>query len=376
MIGYDTTNATRPAAGTHRRPSRHADRLRRRAARMVGPALVLLMTVTAIAVPAQAATSTVAAGTTWSQLMRRKFTLDANVAALTALLPGLKATAATRNADLAQAQKTQTAAGKALSEATTADSDADAAYAAARVAAATARRALTAALQRRPRNNSQVARAKRALAAANATARTLAQEADRAASAVEVAQADYATSTDQATAAATAQQSAIAALNDAQLRVTTLPQSGAALAAQASAISGQVVDETRADFTMAQTAQVYGVTVNKIVAYTFKKMIDDAAAAGIVLSGGGFRTRQQQIALRTANGCPDIWTAPASSCRVPTAIPGRSLHELGLAIDLTSNKAIIGSRKSPAFTWLAANAGRYGFVNLPSEPWHWSITGG
>jgi D-alanyl-D-alanine carboxypeptidase len=61
---------------------------------------------------------------------------------------------------------------------------------------------------------------------------------------------------------------------------------------------------------------------------------------------------------------------------VPTAIPGRSLHELGLAIDLTSGRKSINDRRSAAFKWLVANAGKYGFVNLPSEPWHWSITGG
>jgi hypothetical protein len=26
--------------------------------------------------------------------------------------------------------------------------------------------------------------------------------------------------------------------------------------------------------------------------------------------------------------------------------------------------------------WLVAKAGKCGFVNLPSEAWHWSITGG
>ena len=25
--------------------------------------------------------------------------------------------------------------------------------------------------------------------------------------------------------------------------------------------------------------------------------------------------------------------------------------------------------------WLDANAGRFGLVNLPSEPWHWSVNG-
>ena len=127
---------------------------------------------------------------------------------------------------------------------------------------------------------------------------------------------------------------------------------------------------------MANTTRVYGVTVNRVVAYSFQRMIDDAAKAGIKLSGGGFRTRAEQIRLRTANGCPDVYTSPASSCRVPTAIPGRSLHELGLAVDMICGSTSVNTRKSPAFKWMAANAGNYGFVNLPSEPWHWSITGG
>jgi D-alanyl-D-alanine carboxypeptidase len=42
---------------------------------------------------------------------------------------------------------------------------------------------------------------------------------------------------------------------------------------------------------------------------------------------------------------------------------------------MTSGSRTINDRKSPAFKWLAAYAARYGFVNLPSEPWHWSITG-
>ena len=30
---------------------------------------------------------------------------------------------------------------------------------------------------------------------------------------------------------------------------------------------------------------------------------------------------------------------------------------------------------SPCYQWLAANASHYGLFNLPSEPWHWSVTG-
>jgi D-alanyl-D-alanine carboxypeptidase len=115
--------------------------------------------------------------------------------------------------------------------------------------------------------------------------------------------------------------------------------------------------------------------VHKNVAFAFRRMLADAKADGIALSGGGFRTKQRQIELRKINGCPNVWTAPASSCRVPTAIPGRSLHELGLAVDVSSGGRTIAA-DSAAFRWLVANARRYGFVNLPSEAWHWSITGG
>jgi D-alanyl-D-alanine carboxypeptidase len=51
------------------------------------------------------------------------------------------------------------------------------------------------------------------------------------------------------------------------------------------------------------------------------------------------------------------------------------MHEQGLAIDFSADGGFIESRSDPAFRWLAANAGRFGFANLPSEPWHWSTTG-
>ena len=51
------------------------------------------------------------------------------------------------------------------------------------------------------------------------------------------------------------------------------------------------------------------------------------------------------------------------------------MHERGLAIDFTYQGRIINSRSSPAFQWMKANAAGYGFYNLPSEPWHWSVNG-
>ena len=71
-----------------------------------------------------------------------------------------------------------------------------------------------------------------------------------------------------------------------------------------------------------------------------------------------------------------IWEMPASRCRPPTARPGLSQHEVGLAIDFTLNGRVLRTRDSDVFRALAEIAPQFGFYNLPSEPWHWSTTGG
>jgi D-alanyl-D-alanine carboxypeptidase len=348
----------------------------RRAARITGAALAaVVLAVAMAAVPARAAAPAVNAGAVWSQLMYRKLNLDAEAARYAALLPSLRVTATTRTSALAQAQQTRQAATTTLANAGIADRNARSSYATARAAAKAAKTAVTAAQRRRPRDNGQVIAARRALLIATTTVQARAATIKQTAAALRSARIAYATATSRVATATSAYQSATYAVGDTQLKLTSLPKVASALAAQASALTGQVVTQTRGNFTIVQTTRASGVTVNKIIAYSFQRMIDDAAKAGIQISGGGFRTKQQQIVLRTTNGCPDVWTAPASSCKVPTAIPGRSLHEIGLAIDLTSGRRTINDRNSAAFKWLAANAGRYGFVNLPSEPWHWSITG-
>lgn len=123
---------------------------------------------------------------------------------------------------------------------------------------------------------------------------------------------------------------------------------------------------------------VRGITVAASIADQLEALLAAAVADGITLGGSGYRDINQQIALRRQN-CGTtpyaIYEMPASLCSPPTAIPGTSMHERGLAVDFTWNGRAIMSRDSPAFQWLAANAGRFGFLNLPSEPWHWSVTG-
>ena len=99
---------------------------------------------------------------------------------------------------------------------------------------------------------------------------------------------------------------------------------------------------------------------------------------GFNLGGWGYRTAQEQINLRRAHcgtSYEDIWEKPSSRCRPPTARPGRSNHERGLAIDLTNNGRLITSRNSSVFQALQRLAPSFGLKNLPSEPWHWSVDG-
>lgn len=123
---------------------------------------------------------------------------------------------------------------------------------------------------------------------------------------------------------------------------------------------------------------VGGIVVNASIASQLRALLAAADAAGLRLGGGGYRDPAEQIALRRAH-CGSsyyaIYQMSAAQCSPPTARPGTSMHEQGLALDLTSSGSLIQSRSDPAFQWLAANAGRFGFRNLPSEPWHWSING-
>jgi septal ring factor EnvC (AmiA/AmiB activator) len=127
---------------------------------------------------------------------------------------------------------------------------------------------------------------------------------------------------------------------------------------------------------------VQGITVAASLAPQLEALLNAARAEGIVLGGSGYRSPEITARLRAINGCPDIYTSPASSCRVPTARPGSSEHEKGLAVDFTYRGQTLcfpspASRchGNPAFDWLTANAHRYGLRNLPSEAWHWSTTG-
>lgn len=125
----------------------------------------------------------------------------------------------------------------------------------------------------------------------------------------------------------------------------------------------------------ATTSNGGGIIMRKDLVPKVEAMVDAATKAGVALTGTGWRDTNKQIELRKKH-CGtsefDIYKKSPSACRPPTARPGSSNHERGTAIDFKN----CSSRSTSCFKWLAQNAATYGFYNLPSEPWHWSVDGG
>jgi LAS superfamily LD-carboxypeptidase LdcB len=123
---------------------------------------------------------------------------------------------------------------------------------------------------------------------------------------------------------------------------------------------------------------VRGITVATQIADNLERMLEAADRDGMRFGGSGYRSPDGQVAARRRN-CGssqyDIYEKPSGRCHPPTAKPGQSMHEQGLAIDFTYNGSVINSHSNAGYKWLRANASRYGFYNLPSEAWHWSVNG-
>jgi hypothetical protein len=116
------------------------------------------------------------------------------------------------------------------------------------------------------------------------------------------------------------------------------------------------------------------ITVASSIASNLQSLLDHAARDGLGLCGWGYRDSQRQIELRRAHCGTShyaIYEAPASSCSPPTARPGQSMHERGLAVDFEN----CSTRSTTCYQWLNRHASSYGLYNLPSEPWHWSTNG-
>jgi D-alanyl-D-alanine carboxypeptidase len=122
-------------------------------------------------------------------------------------------------------------------------------------------------------------------------------------------------------------------------------------------------------------------------AQAFRQMAKAAKASGVSLMPlSGFREISvqaelfaRQIERKGSKEAAAKWSAP----------PGHSEHHTGYAIDIADQQSPesdlkISFEDTPAYQWLAANAGQYGFeLSFPPnnwqgvsyEPWHWRYVG-
>ena len=115
------------------------------------------------------------------------------------------------------------------------------------------------------------------------------------------------------------------------------------------------------------------------IADNVQGLLNHAASQGVSLcASSGWRSPDAQIALRRAHcGTSNyaIYQMPSSRCNPPTARPGSSMHERGLAVDFSCNGGGAIRRGNACWNFLANHAASYGLYTLPSEPWHWSTNG-
>lgn len=102
-----------------------------------------------------------------------------------------------------------------------------------------------------------------------------------------------------------------------------------------------------------------GGRLDSSIVANFDAMVAAAKKDGIQLQiSSAHRSRAEQERLYAAykNGTGNL-----------AARPGTSNHEKGQAVDFKNTPG--------AHAWLARNAERFGFKNLPGEPWHYSPNG-
>lgn len=134
-----------------------------------------------------------------------------------------------------------------------------------------------------------------------------------------------------------------------------------------------------------------GVFVDKRIYPELQEMFDDARKDGIYpVVTEGYRTHEQQQKIMDekidsfiAEGY--IKSNAEKLARQWVAEPGKSEHELGLALDINADDSGLCS-DGDVYNWLAENAYKYGFIlrypqgkeqitGIDNEPWHYRYVG-
>jgi len=124
-----------------------------------------------------------------------------------------------------------------------------------------------------------------------------------------------------------------------------------------------------------------GLTMRGEAATALALMAKAAKADGITLvAGSAYRSWEYQKGVFAR----EVKTYGEAAAKRESAEPGRSQHQLGTALDFSPIDDVFA--KSPAFRWLTAKAGAYGFsrsypdgleaiTGYRPESWHWRWLG-
>jgi hypothetical protein len=141
------------------------------------------------------------------------------------------------------------------------------------------------------------------------------------------------------------------------------------------------------DMAEASAAEAYGgksVRLRRDALAALRRMIAAARAEDPRIGGdakaltifSGFRDPSADMARCLADGACDgrrrTW---CSAHRTGTAVDLYLGAAPGFGPDSTAPESRLYLSHTPAYRWLVANAGRFGFVNYVYEPWHWEWTG-
>lgn len=141
------------------------------------------------------------------------------------------------------------------------------------------------------------------------------------------------------------------AVTQRNMPTTTLPA-----VARAAPVAGKNGQLQLAQLTQVET----GHYLAPAAASKFEQMKTAAAKDGINLNiNNAYRSYEKQVEMANRLG---LYSRGGKA-----AVPGTSNHGWGKAVDLNV-KSNPGS-----FEWLKQNAAKYGFKNIPREPWHWEL---
>jgi hypothetical protein len=90
----------------------------------------------------------------------------------------------------------------------------------------------------------------------------------------------------------------------------------------------------------------------------------------------GYRSPAYDAARCAAQGnCNGRERAACSPHRTGLALDLNVGHAPGASPDSSADANRLAMTEGPAYRWMLLNAGRFGFVNYPFEPWHWEWKG-